>query len=159
MNAAAREMQRQGSRTPSDQHESPTLRELRRLQLSGQFLAGKSDHSSNMSRCTYAEDGGEDDLNTLADPTFDPNSSEFDPVESIVRRGRRGRGVGGRRGRGDGTMPGGRGQHLQGDIVTLPPRARGQVSINFMAVHHEPVPHMFCRSGPAQKSKLHSQQT
>ena len=88
-----------------------------------------------MSRRPYADDGGEDDWNTVADPTFDPHNSDYGPAESPVRRGRRGCGVGGRRGRGEGTAAGGRGQHLQGDMVTHTPRARGQVSTKFMVVY------------------------
>ena len=51
-----------------------------------------------------------------------------------MRRGRRGRGGGGRRGRGEGVVGGGRGQHPHSDVVTLTPRARGQVSNHFMVV-------------------------
>lgn len=84
-----------------------------------------------MSRRAYEEDGSEDDWNTVSDPAFDPNNSEYLPLESPVRRGRRGRGPGGRRGRGEG---GGHGQHPQGEIVAHTPRARGAVSNHTMIV-------------------------
>ena len=80
-----------------------------------------------MSRRAYEEDGGDDNWNTVADPAFDPNSSEYRAFESHAHRGRRGRGPGGRRGRGENTL-GGRGQHPQGEIVAHTPRARGAVS-------------------------------
>jgi hypothetical protein len=81
-----------------------------------------------MSRRPYVEEGGEEDWNTLADPSFDPHSADYGALESPARRGQGRRGPGGKRGRGEGSMAGGRGQHPQGDIVTLTPRSHGQVS-------------------------------
>ena len=128
MNAAAKERQRRRWGTPSPQHESVPPRSPTLSFLKPQTPAARSEKSFHMSRRTYAEDGGEDDWNSLSDPAFDPNSEEYGPTESPARRGRRGRGGGGRRGRGEGSMGGGRGQHPQGDIIAVTPRARGAVS-------------------------------
>lgn len=103
-----------------------------------QFLAARSDNSATMSRRTYVEEGGEDEWNTLGDPTYDPNNSEYGASDSPAPRGRRGRGTGGRRG----SMGGGRGQHPQGDIITLTPRARGAVSNPRTVVPLQPQTHV-----------------
>ena len=126
MNAAAKERPRWG--TPWPQQGANTLRSPTSIIHTTEILAVWSDKFANMSRRAYVEEGSEDDWNTLADPSFDPNSSDYGALESPARRGRRGRGSGGRRGRGEGSMAGGRGQHPQGDIVALTPRARGAVS-------------------------------
>lgn len=98
---------------------------------------------AKMSRCTYVEDGGEDEWSTLADFAFDPHNLEHGASESLVHHVCRGRGVGGRRGRAKGAMGGGRGQHPQGDIVALPPRARGVVTNHFMGVPLQPTSQVF----------------
>lgn len=81
-----------------------------------------------MSRRTYEDEGAEEDWNTVADPTFDPTSSEYTQSESPARRGKRGRGGGGRRGRAASSMGGARGLHADGDIVAVTPRGPGVVS-------------------------------